>query len=155
MATKIKIEICTNRIYFESFETPCGRLEKAELETAWESAIYDTIEAAGFEAKTTIGGGFDPARDYGIAVNGVFCAWLKLAFTPDLKKEIKKIAETITDDCSGDDCDCLERAEEFVAGVLPSILRDARRVAEAALEAGEAAAQKLSDEFVKSSEETN
>lgn len=151
MGTKIKIEISTNRIYFEGFETPCGQPEKTELKTAWETAIYEIIEAAGFEAETKVGCGFDPARDYGVSVNGVWCAWSKLAFTPDLKKEIKKIAETITDDCGSDDCDCLDRAEELIEVVLPAIIRDARRIAELALEAGESAAQKLSDEFVENS----
>lgn len=155
MNAQIKIEISTNRIFFERFEAPCGDPEDSEIRNAWESTIYETIEAAGFEAKTTIGVDLDPACSFGIAINDIFCAWSNpFTINCSLKEEITQIVESITGDCACncENCDCEERAEEFVTAVLPSILRDARRVAEQALENATGSAQDLSDKFVKDSE---
>jgi len=35
---KFTITIKTNRIYFESFEAPCGEPERDEIRAAWERA---------------------------------------------------------------------------------------------------------------------
>ena len=58
---KAVIKIKTNRIYFEQFETLGDRADVAAVKSAWEAAIYEVIEAAGFTAEVEIGVGYDPA----------------------------------------------------------------------------------------------
>lgn len=124
------ITIKTNRIYFEQFETPCGEPEITEVKLAWEAAIHEVIEMAGFSAGTHIGVGFDPAVQKFVNINaGDEC------------------------DCENPsgDCDCEAKSE------LPELTdlceKYGELIAEKAVEAGYDAATEKSDEFVKASEE--
>jgi len=149
----IKIEVKTNRVFFEQFPTMCGAEEQTELRKAWESAVYETIEKAGFTADTRIGTGHDPAVDYAIAVNDLWCSWSAIRnhfqnSNPPLTEEVEAIAGELTGYCD----DCSEKVTDFVQMALPSIIFHARQIAEQAREAGESAATKLSDEFVCASE---
>ncbi len=125
-----EIKIITNRIYFEQFEAPCGEPEVSEIKMAWESAVYDVIESAGFSAETDIGVGKDPAVQ-------------------------KYVTISVENECDCDDpspdCDCAAKAE------LPELVKLLEKcgelIADQAIEAGWAAANKKSEEFVKASEE--
>jgi len=124
------ITIKTNRIYFEQFETPCGEPEITEVKLAWESAIHEVVEMAGFSADTQIGVGFDPAVQ-------------------------KFINITAGDECDCENpseyCDCEAKSE------LPELLdlceKYGELVADKAIEEGYKAATEKSDEFVKTSED--
>lgn len=144
---KFTITITTNRIYFESFDAPCGQPERDEIRAAWESAAVETIEAAGYAAQVEIGVGHDPARewhlDYGDA------RWIDWS-GPDNRRPAEIAFEA---ECDCEECDNAE-AEALWKAAMPIIRRDVKRVAEEAIEAADEASQALSDHFVKQSEAT-
>lgn len=129
----MKAEICikTNRIFFEQFEAPCGEPEVTEIKQAWVSAIYKTIEDAGFTAETKIGVGFDPAVQKFVTVEA-------------------------NDECDCDnespDCDCEVKKE--LTELIKLVERYGELIAEQASETGYNAAAAKSAEFVKVSEQT-
>jgi hypothetical protein len=123
------IKITTNRIYFEQFETPAGEPEIAEVKMAWESAIYEVIEKAGFVAETHIGVGFGTAIE-------------------------KFVTVTAGDECDCEnpspDCDCEAKSE--LSKLIELCEKYGEAIAEKAIEAGYAAAAAKSEEFVKAIE---
>lgn len=144
---KFTITIKTNRIYFESFDAPCGQPERDEIRAAWESAAVETIEAAGYAAQVEIGVGHDPAREWYLGYGdrrGI--DW----FGPAALRPAEIAFEA--------ECDCYEcdnaEAEALWKAAMPIIRRDVKRVVDEAIEAANEASQALSDHFVKQSEAT-
>jgi len=144
---KFTITIKTNRIYFESFEAPCGQPERDEIRAAWERTACEVIENAGYKSQIEIGVGHDPAREWYLDYGDHWSLdWSRPA--DRRPAEIAFVAE-----CDCDECDNAE-AEELWKAAMPIIRRDVKRVAEEAIEAADEAAQALSDHFVKQSEAT-
>lgn len=124
------IEIKTNRIYFEQFETLGDNADVAEIKNAWGTAIEAVIEAAGFVAETDIGVGFDPAVQ-------------------------KFVNVTADDECDCEnpspDCDCEAKGE--IPDLIKLCEKYGEEIAEKAVGAGHEAAAAKSAEFIKASED--
>ena len=116
------IKIKTNRIYFEQFETLGDSADDAAIKSAWEAAIYDVIEAAGFLAETEIGVGYDPAVQKFVLVKSDY-----------------EVGRDFANEVESDLSQAIELCEKYGAGV-----------AEQAVEAGYDAAAAKSVEIVKS-----
>lgn len=124
----VTIKIKVNRIYYEDFPTPCGEPEVTEVRMAWSRAVVDVIEAAGFVADIEdLHVGFNPKPEIFVYGEDVTC----------------EFAEAEEEDCEG------VAAYEAVCKLAISY---GRIIAEKAIDAGEEAAQKLSDKFVEESE---
>lgn len=143
------ITIKTNRIYFESFEAPCGEPEETEIRQAWEQAACAAIEDAGYESRIDIGVGHDPAIRWYLGYNDR--RGFDWSGPADLRPADAEIGFQPEYDC--EECENAEAAELWHS-VIPIIRRDAQRVAEDAISAASRAAQALSDQFVARSEAT-
>jgi hypothetical protein len=151
----IKIAISTNRIFFENFKNPCGEPELTEIRREWESVIYRVLENNGFEAEVEIGVGHDPAVSYAIQIEGVCCGWSNAGLRDvSIAREIREIADELTAACEVD-CDSTYRVCSALESLIPAALRDARRVADLAIDKAREAANELSGQFVAESENNN
>ena len=131
-AVTIKIKI--NRIYFEQFEAPCGEPELTEIRLEWERAVIAVIEKHGFQADLeTTHVGHSPAPSVYIIADRVTCEYA----------EDEGEGDWYYDDCEGVRAygDLVVLAEDY-----------GKMIAEKAIEAGVAAADKQSAEFVEASE---
>jgi len=140
----LTITFHVNRIYFESYEAPCGEPERSEIRQAWESAIVGTIEAAGYTCEFEHGVGFDPGiKWYARLGEGESYAWNGGGVKA-------KDGYPLDDAC--EECEDAA-AKDLWHEVLPILRRDTERTVEAALEAAGVAASELSDQFVRESQE--
>lgn len=120
-----EIKINVNRIYFEDFPAPCGEPERTEIRLAWERAVIDVVEDIGFSCNIQLRIGHDPKLRIYVNCEDVEC-----------------------DESHDGEC----YASVSYAELAKFVERYGAEVAERAIVAGDAAAQKESDHYVAEDE---
>jgi len=139
---EITLKIKTNRIYFEQWSTESGDVSDAdEIRNAWESAIYDVVEAGGLTCATDIGVDHDPALKWYLKFDEHTVAW-----NPgrDDRDRITPLETGTFDLTTCDECDN-DAADEVLNSVALPLMCYAARVADEAIEAAEKAMQEFID----------
>jgi hypothetical protein len=144
MATKFTISVKVNRIFFERYEAPCGEPETDEIRKSWEFALIEEIEKSGYDAKVEYGVGHDPTPNWYLTYDGNCIDWSgkPAGGNQDLVLPGHEQCEECED----------AAAQELWIAVRAIVRNDAGTTADVALQAGDAAAQALSDLYVAQSE---